>query len=328
MIVDPKCPICFGSDWLSIRSYSYQREPSLPRNPPWSKQDLRKVTLFDVWFHGKDLVTLTTQCCKVCGFVCFNPRPDAGDILRKYEFLSQHEPMGILHKKTDRGLRNEQIRSERLVSLTAAFRDLQDARILDVGGGDGRLLKSFLNHSSKCFVVDFNDQPIEGVIRLGKSIEDIETSEFDVIVCSHVIEHVADPRQMLLQLKSLLVRGGLLYVEVPFELWFDAPIGYDPVTHINFFTKQSLATVLLSAGFAATKIRYKALPYGKVYKRAIWALAMPSEASRKPELDAREALNLIHPGTTKKLWRRMETIYIQKFLNSSNRRKAPSKSKS
>ena len=38
---------------------------------------------------------------------------------------------------------------------------------------------------------------------------------FDCIICSHVLEHVYDPRDMLIKLKSALKAGGALIISLP-----------------------------------------------------------------------------------------------------------------
>nr|VFJ68508.1 MAG: Methyltransferase domain-containing protein [Candidatus Kentron sp. FM]VFJ71901.1 MAG: Methyltransferase domain-containing protein [Candidatus Kentron sp. FM]VFK10579.1 MAG: Methyltransferase domain-containing protein [Candidatus Kentron sp. FM] len=50
----------------------------------------------------------------------------------------------------------------------------------------------------------------------GATERDLSPGErFDFIVCSHVIEHVADPVGVLATLSGHLSDGGLMYVEVP-----------------------------------------------------------------------------------------------------------------
>jgi SAM-dependent methyltransferase len=79
---------------------------------------------------------------------------------------------------------------------------------------------------------------------------------FDVIVLSHVFEHLLDPRGVLDLIRASLAPGGALYIEVPNipaesllrfpdHVWaprFDEP-------HITFFSTATLYTLLASAGF-------------------------------------------------------------------------------
>jgi SAM-dependent methyltransferase len=44
-----------------------------------------------------------------------------------------------------------------------------------------------------------------------------ESESFDTVICSHVLEHVADDRQALRELWRVLARGGTAYVMVPID---------------------------------------------------------------------------------------------------------------
>jgi SAM-dependent methyltransferase len=123
------------------------------------------------------------------------------------------------------------------------------AKVLDFGGGDGRLMHDFLTNGCKCSLVDYSTQSLPGIDRLGDTLKDIPKDfKFDLIICSHVIEHVADPRQVILELKQYLDKDGALYVEVPMEIWGRAPLHEEPVTHINFFVPTSTRLLLERAG--------------------------------------------------------------------------------
>lgn len=88
--------------------------------------------------------------------------------------------------------------------------------ILDFGGGDGTLIAEL--DGAERFVLDPSGTPsVAGVDR----ISDPACSErqWDLIVCAQVLEHLADPRQTVDQLGSLLAREGRLYLEVADEIW-------------------------------------------------------------------------------------------------------------
>jgi len=64
----------------------------------------------------------------------------------------------------------------------------------------------------------------------------------DIVLCSHVLEHVPDDRRLLEQARSLLRPGGLLVVFVPLE----SP-GFDP-KHVRCYTAASLMELVCSIG--------------------------------------------------------------------------------
>ncbi len=79
---------------------------------------------------------------------------------------------------------------------------------------------------------------------------------FDLIVCSHVFEHIADPVQDAANLLSLLRPEGRIYIEVPCELWSSPPTPREPATHINYFSANSLRAALFTAGFGTVECYY------------------------------------------------------------------------
>lgn len=71
--------------------------------------------------------------------------------------------------------------------------------------------------------------------------EDMPIKKFDVIIMSHILEHVKNPERVLSDLKNNLSEKGILFIEVPNcetikEL--DNSISTQP--HIYHFTKRGL----------------------------------------------------------------------------------------
>lgn len=81
--------------------------------------------------------------------------------------------------------------------------------ILDVGGDLGQYIPSFQEHTKK-FVIDLSARElVQGVSRVSR-LSDLKS--VDLIIYSHVLEHVANPSQIL---SELLLRAKFVYVEVP-----------------------------------------------------------------------------------------------------------------
>ena len=105
-------------------------------------------------------------------------------------------------------------------------------------------------------------QAVDQVTRLGTTLDDLgEEERFDIVVCSHVIEHVADPHATLTQLRDRMTDGGAIYVEVPMEIWKRSPLHEEPVTHVNFFTVESLRTLLQRAGLQPVSVKMEDYPH-------------------------------------------------------------------
>lgn len=88
--------------------------------------------------------------------------------------------------------------------------------VIDYGGGDGSLIAA-LPADRK---ISFDPSGTPGL----PGVEVIEPraalpANADLVTCAQVLEHVSDPRAVLIDMISLVRPGGLLYLEVPDQLW-------------------------------------------------------------------------------------------------------------
>ena len=236
-------------------------------------QALRRRVLFDVWFPGKEVVVLNSAYCTTCGFMAYFPRPTDEDVAAKYRYLKQAEPdiggqtgydSAALQADADRAARVHERCAAHLGRATTT-----PLRVLDYGGGNGKLLKSFLAKGESCYLIDYNDNPLPGVEKLCDDAATFSGDEtFDLIICSHVLEHVSDVAGLVSFFRRRLSPGGLVYAEVPQEIWAGVRLESDPVTHINFFTENSLAGLFQLSGFEILEKRRQIGNYGNAVSRS------------------------------------------------------------
>jgi len=122
-----------------------------------------------------------------------------------------------------------------------------DLRILDYGGGSGRLA-GFLRERGYSSVDSYD--PFE------PEFAERPASSYDVALCFEVLEHVPDPVATLSDIRSLLKSDGLLIATTlyqPQEIlrlgadwWYLAPRN----GHISLFTSQALGQAAQRAGFS------------------------------------------------------------------------------
>lgn len=282
---DFACPVCAATDWREHETYRYARDRP-PADPFLAR---RHDILFSLWVPDRDEVELTTIYCRSCGLATYTPRPTADDIARRYTTGPQTQA------GAGNPLADDAARANRVATRLAPY-FFRGARILDVGGGDGRLLLPIIAAGNLGFLVDYNPEPLPGITRLGATIEDADGA-FDAMICSHVLEHVADPLAMLTQIKERLVPGGAVYVEVPSQIWKRIPIARDPVTHVNFFTRDSLERLLNEAGLGVLDCRVGLGAYGSARKEVIRAVAVNGRdrRRRRRRLSASETARRLHP---------------------------------
>ena len=306
MIVDYPCPVCQAGAWQSVQDFVYDIRDQTARLPAhrhyWQRlqrylgllwfnapyprtvtvpplnaaQRLRRRVLFECWFPGAETVTLTSVLCRECGFMTYMPRPTRADLQAKYTFLSQENPSHTAAPIEPYDLE----RAQRVYDVVSScFSDSSTPlTILDYGGGDGRLMQPFLQRGNHCFLVDYASNIRPGVVKLGDELEAVPADQvFDVIICSHVLEHLADPLAITHQLQLRLKPEGILYAEVPQEIWDGIRIEYDPVTHVNFFTQYALERLFRQASYEVLTSRQVVGSYGQARKEVIWLLAQPSD---------------------------------------------------
>ena len=247
MLQSPHCPACRSTNWRVLGDRIYRKKEAASKR---KYIQLRYRVLFETWFPGADEVRIESIFCDRCGMIIYRPRPEAVDLTNKYrqllELNSIDRIVGGANPKV------EEARSEELYQHAERMsgKSLANISVLDYGGGDGCLMQSFQHRGCRCDLVDFVTTPREGVRKLGDTLEDLPSdSSFDCIVASHVFEHLHNPREVLETLRQHLHPDGIIYVEVPFEVWGTPPLQDEPVTHLNFYTPSSLRFLLEISGF-------------------------------------------------------------------------------
>lgn len=134
-------------------------------------------------------------------------------------------------------------------------------KVLDVACGISTLGLTFSDNVSG---FDFNPEAIaicrkKGMnVRLGDAEKKWEypSGSFDIVIMSHVIEHVKNPDHLLQEAKRVLKKGGIIIVNTPnLAAWFNRcllPLGYQP-----FFTEVSTIDKTLGIKFTRRLTSFK-----------------------------------------------------------------------
>lgn len=350
MIKGFSCPVCSGTDWAHIETYAYARTdgaaspPSkysaitaklkmlarillcakprtdLVRCPSLNAyQKLRRDVMFKVWFAESQELELESIYCATCGFACYTPRPEDGDIAAMYAYLKQYEPdQGGQSNYGAYALKLDEARANRIYRTCTRFVSGRPLEVLDYGGGNGKILIPFRDNNHNCHLIDYNDHPVTGVSKLGDDINSCQIDKlFDVIICSHVLEHVSDVGSLIASLKRHLSTGGIIYAEVPQEIWGGLRIGEDPVTHINFFTRNSFRSLFLSHGFSVLDHAQIISNYGTSYMEVVWLVARNDTGANSSVLpaDTKESLYPSRWYSLKKLFGQTIVPGLRKLAN-------------
>lgn len=301
MQVMPKCSICDGKQFTTIDSTKYVRGAAVSEYV-----QARFDVLFHIWVPGASFVNIKTCFCQQCGFVTNIPRPDEQDVDRKYKYLSTIVPSANPEGNSvgDYERRRGKILYRYLKKYLPSERPGQ---VLDYGGGTGSLLRKFVEQGCQCDLVDYQNDVIPGVRKIASTLEQINNgAKYDVVICSHVVEHLADPKTILNRLREYVSKTGILYVEVPMEIWGTVPQA-EPVTHVNFFTVRSLKALLEAAGFGIESCKLKGSKISTSTSQLVIKLvAFPDSAGGcQKTLNAEETKRFLEPGLDLKFKRRL-----------------------
>lgn len=93
-----------------------------------------------------------------------------------------------------------------------------NARVVDVGCGDGRFLRTLTTQAS--LGLELNPEAIRRARASGLTVSDqpvstLPAEHFDAVTIFQVLEHVTNPRELLDELVRIMRREGQLFVAVP-----------------------------------------------------------------------------------------------------------------
>lgn len=294
MRTDAGCPVCGAAAWESLGLRRFERGARSPSPYVAARLDV----LFELWAPGEGAVELRFVLCARCGFVTYLPRATDAELDAKYRYLADRDPVppraAVVTSLDDR-------RSRELFALAAPFLGAAPGGdLLDVGGGVGALTTAFTSRGFRASVVDYVPEAVPGVSRLGATLAEVPPDRrFDVVVCSHVLEHLADPLATVTAIRSRLRDGGLLVCAVPLEIEGGPPAIDEPVTHVNFFCRASLGALLARAGLVPLRVSEgRKLAASGAVRPAVIAVARRDDGEPAPEFELRpgEARRLLRPG--------------------------------
>tara|TARA_R110002094_G_scaffold165367_1_gene149234 strand:- start:455 stop:1369 length:915 start_codon:yes stop_codon:yes gene_type:complete len=148
------------------------------------------------------------------------------------------------------------------INKLLAGRFQEPFRLLDFGCGDGETIAQAAMFGFEAAGIDVSRSRIETAgINKSPIFPDLERFDRDgggkvhAIILEQVLEHLMEPRDILVALGERLLPGGILYIAVPDCTGITVPRDFaafhrvQPVEHVNAFTPNTLATLVENAGF-------------------------------------------------------------------------------
>ena len=221
------------------------------------------VILHAMRFHLAACVPLPTAynivACSRCGLVYADTPGSQADYVRYYTEFSRYEDAVTASGGADDAADAERL--EKTASWLSQYLH-KDARVVDIGCGNGGLLAAL----ARCLPLSLTG--IDPARRCSERVRAAGFSawqghlnqlpeiggHYDLVILSHVLEHVVDVDGALSSVKNLLAPGGRIYIEVPdaFRYHLDRfpPFYFFDPEHINHFDLHALTALGATHGFS------------------------------------------------------------------------------
>lgn len=154
----------------------------------------------------------------------------------------------------------ESIRSKKLYFSNIS----ENVNVLDYGGGLGQnvyLLNNAVVFDISDFALSFcKEKGISTVDDINK----INDGSMDVVICSHVLEHVENPYKVLNTIYKKLKSGGKLILILPFEQNGASSFEPDVNQHLFSWNFRNINNLLMRVGFKIKENKFLYFNMGKI----------------------------------------------------------------
>lgn len=237
-------------------------------------------------------ISYTYYFCLFCKTLFLSPLPSKSFLQNYYKkvfkySLAVHEPCRETEKK------NKIL--TKLISLNKGGKTF-----LDIGSGNGSMLRlaekqglivTGIEPSKNLFRTSY--QPKYGTLfnSTFEAFADIHRNKYDFICLQHVIEHIVQPRKMLVSISKLLSPKGVLYIETPnvdSTLYYSELEHYTfmtPPDHVIIYSKRSLLSIVPhSLSLVVSQTYSYPEHFSGVVKRKFNAIQVTNRVSNQPSV--------------------------------------------
>lgn len=226
------CPIC------NNKSYNQEKQYKTKTNLPT--------------FQHKQLVR-----CIECGSYSIYPVPSTEELSYYYKLYWKNESFEAL-KLVFKA--QAEARQKYLKKYYIQKNINRVIKILDVGAGYGsiglNLRKKFKPHLVEYNALEIDPKAVKFLQknlkprRIFNNVTFIK-GKYDLIILSHILEHIENPLYYLMTIKSKLTKGGILFIEIPNQ---DYLFKTTNEPHLIFFDTNAISYLLNRAGFKILRL--------------------------------------------------------------------------
>lgn len=212
---------------------------------------------------NKDRCGLKTSIviCTKCGLIQTNPRMTKESLEKFYD--SDYRNLYNGENKAADVFQDAYRRGEIVYNFICSYakRKISGKFILDIGCGAGGILSYFKEKNNEILGIDLGTEYLEYGRNKGL---DLRTGSFDkmpelnkkpdIVILSHVVEHLPNPIEQLKELKQYLKEDTLIYIEVPSVNNLTISYHHDFLeylvnAHTYHFTLRTLSNCCQKAGY-------------------------------------------------------------------------------
>jgi SAM-dependent methyltransferase len=207
--------------------------------------------------------------CKHCGLVQRNPQPDKNEILARYsdtygkDYLSYELENEAAFLKLQQLALKDAGFSKLEKKLFAAVEKLraEPPSVLDIGCATGALIASLRDNGWRVTGVEISPSAVYAKNERKLDVRNIPLEEnhfpdnsFDVILASHLIEHLNEPKIFLEETYRILKNNGVIFITTPDISGFQSRLFGSRwrsaiFDHLYLFSRRTLSKMLKTVGF-------------------------------------------------------------------------------
>ncbi|MCZ6502726.1 MAG: methyltransferase domain-containing protein [Gammaproteobacteria bacterium] len=240
----------------------------------------------------------TIASCSACGFVFARSHARASDYRKYYAEATKYES-----SLNASGSGDTILDQKRIASLVDELTDgvPKDQAILDIGAAKGGVLVEFKRRGyTNLYGIDPSPACVEAIRARGieACVATLEDSEWDLdprvcdlIILSHVLEHVYDMRECTKAATKRLSATGKLYIEVPDASQYSVdgfpPFYFFDPEHINHCDLDAIKMLGFHTGLSVIKSHQKYLDVGATSSYpalGVWLGLQKEPADQSPSI--------------------------------------------
>lgn len=213
--------------------------------------------------------------CRRCGLMQCRPRFTEETNYRFYNedyYREVYKPGGLKIPTKEEFLEDARRRAPLRQRAVSGLDQGKIKTVAEIGCANGINLYGFHQEGIQVFGCDFSPAMVEMGLGMGMdlqvgSLETLGDRKFDLIILSHVLEHLRDPVGEIAKIMAHMNDGGGLYIEVPdARVFFLSSLQN---AHLYYFTPTTLVHYLAPLGLKAiSHSNVQNIHFGIVFQKA------------------------------------------------------------